>query len=110
MSEPNSAWSRCGYLNGKLIWRCRLCDGLVETMDEDPPTDECSYCVMAGGEVQELRDGLLATLLFHSGGMWGESKRDRWLELTGRGEATTKALCDRLREILAGEPKPDAGK
>lgn len=51
--------------------------------------------------VRLLVDGLEATLLFHSGGHWDETKAARWAELTGNDEATTKALCDFLRSIRA---------
>lgn len=44
--------------------------------------------------------GVRAALLFHSASPWDDTKRLRWLELTGSTEATTRALCDFLRSIL----------
>lgn len=40
-------------------------------------------------------------LLFHSAGPWDEEKRQRWEEITGCSEATTKVLCDFVRAALA---------
>lgn len=42
-----------------------------------------------------------AVLLFHSGSLWTPEKQERWRALTGRTEATSKALCDWLREVRA---------
>lgn len=50
-----------------------------------------------------LRNACEATLLFYSIGPWDEPKKLRWLNLTGKGEATTKALCDCIRAALARE-------
>ena len=49
-------------------------------------------------------DALKAVLLFHSGREWNDEARAEWLRLTGREEATTKALCDTVRDALS--PKP----
>lgn len=60
-------------------------------------------------ERHALVDALDAALLFHSGSPWDEPKAKRWFALTGRRMATTKALCDFLRECAkrAGlEPGP----
>ncbi len=42
-----------------------------------------------------------ATLLFHSGGPWTVARSDRWNELTGEVDATTKTLCDFARRVYA---------
>jgi hypothetical protein len=55
--------------------------------------------------LREQRDALLAaceaTLLFHAGGEWTAQRAARWLELTGSNDATTKALYDFARRVLA---------
>lgn len=52
---------------------------------------------------------LEAVLLFHSGSPWDDTKRLRWLELAHlvlkdvyylNYEATTRVLCDMVREAL----------
>ncbi len=48
-----------------------------------------------------LRDVAEALILFHSGDPWDETKRLRWLQLTGADEATTKTLCDLARAAIA---------
>jgi hypothetical protein len=48
------------------------------------------------------RAALEAVLLFHSGGPWTHERRTRWQFLTGYAEATTKILCDVVREALRG--------
>lgn len=52
-------------------------------------------------EEAEPIDALRAVLLFHESGPWTDEKRRMWFDLTGRHEATTKALCDFVREALA---------
>ena len=44
---------------------------------------------------------LKAVLLFHSAGPWAEEQQRQWVELTGRADVTTKALCDSVRDALA---------
>jgi hypothetical protein len=44
-----------------------------------------------------------AVLLFHQGGEWTPDNRAEWTVMTGTTEATTKALCDLAREVLADE-------
>lgn len=50
--------------------------------------------------LRQARDGLEAPLLFHGAEPWGDAKVKRWERLTGRGEATTRALCDFVRQVL----------
>jgi hypothetical protein len=45
---------------------------------------------------------LAAVLLFHAGGEWDNERRALWKQLTGRDEATTRALCDAVREVVGG--------
>ena len=54
----------------------------------------------------QMHEALEAVLLFHRPGHWNAAKRERWKNLTtntrwtkGR-EATTKVLCDLVREAL----------
>lgn len=47
-----------------------------------------------------LKDIAKATLLFHSGSPWSAAKSEEWKQLTGRDEATTRQLCDFIREQL----------
>lgn len=54
----------------------------------------------ANEQRRALFNAAKATLLFHSGGPWSNARRDEWLELTGREEATTRNLCDFVREQL----------
>ncbi len=50
-----------------------------------------------------MRATLEAVLLFHSGSPWTPEKQAQWKTLTGADEATTKVLCDQVREALAVE-------
>lgn len=43
---------------------------------------------------------LRAVLLFHRGGPWTADDSRMWSALTGKDEATTRALCDAIREAL----------
>lgn len=48
---------------------------------------------------------LRAVLAFYRVGPWDDAARARWAVLTGGREATTKALCDLVREALV-PPRP----
>ena len=48
----------------------------------------------------QLRHALELVLLYHSGGEWTPEKDNTWVTSTGRAEATTKALCDFVRQTL----------
>lgn len=50
----------------------------------------------------ELAKVARATLLFYRSSPWTSQYADEWRALTGRKEATTKALCDFIRETLEG--------
>ena len=50
---------------------------------------------------EKLENALKATLLFHMSSHWDETSRKAWKRLTGRDAATTRTLCDFIRETLA---------
>jgi predicted transcriptional regulator len=50
--------------------------------------------------LDDLVKAAKATLMFHQGGPWSQADRETWLELTGRDEASTRTLCDFVREQL----------
>ncbi len=50
--------------------------------------------------VELLRSALVATLMFYRAGVWTDADRERWKQLTGGSEATTKVLCDAIRIAL----------
>jgi len=83
------------------VFRCAKCDERLDPQDH-VLCPECSDGMLLEQNV-ELREALEAVLLFHSPPPWEEAKRARWQELTGKDEATTKVLCDRIREVLADE-------
>lgn len=41
-----------------------------------------------------------AVLMFYGTTQWREAERAAWAKLTGRGEATTRVLCDLARRVL----------
>ena len=47
-----------------------------------------------------------AVLLFHRGGPWTGTERNEWVMLTDTEDATTKALCDLARRLLAEDREP----
>jgi hypothetical protein len=57
----------------------------------------------APNPIAALHDVIEVVLLFHAGGQWTLERRVRWEMLTGR-EATSKSMCDWLREIRATLP------
>ena len=71
-----AADSRCRRCGGKGSWYGQRCD-----------------CVD-----RRLREALELTLLFY--GDWSDSARLRWREITGSDEATTRVMCDHVREVL----------
>ncbi len=46
------------------------------------------------------KDNALRAVLMFYGQVWGQAEKDRWFKLTGRKEATTRTLCDTVREAL----------
>ena len=53
------------------------------------------------GQVERMRDALNLVLLFHGGGEWGVEARAQWRAVTGGDDATTRALCDHIRQTIA---------
>lgn len=49
---------------------------------------------------ERQRAALEAVLLFYSSPPWDLEKLNRWKELTGSGECTSKTLCDFVRKAL----------
>lgn len=56
-----------------------------------------------GPDFERALDLFEAVLMFHSGGQWDETKEARWRQLVGCNEATTRALCDAVRNFLRVE-------
>lgn len=54
-----------------------------------------------GKQNRDLRGLAEAILIFHDGGEWTPEKSERWIEITGCHECTTKNLCDFARYLLA---------
>jgi hypothetical protein len=50
--------------------------------------------------VVECEKALELVLMFHGAGPWDPDKSLRWQELSGSPEATTKVLCDAVRQAL----------
>lgn len=64
-----------------------------------PVRDEDVSCECL--ECGRKNDALKAVLLFYRAGPWDDAVRSDWTYLTGKTEATTKALCDAVRAALA---------
>lgn len=60
-----------------------------------------------------VEEALRAVLLFHSPGSWGAEKSSEWYRLVHDERATTKVLCDVVREALEalshGSPNTSSG-
>lgn len=56
---------------------------------------------MTPSALARVLDVLTLPLLFHQGGPWTEEDRAKWVAITGKDEATTKVMCDTIRETLA---------
>lgn len=78
-------------------------------MSYPPGTSQRDHDAAFGGEPEEPEqppappsptDALRAVLLFHRDGPWGGEEQEEWERLTGRTDATTKALCDAVRAAL----------
>jgi hypothetical protein len=56
-------------------------------------------------EAEELQKALESVLLFYESPYWDAASQARWIQLTGKAEATTKVLADTVRRALvASEP------
>jgi hypothetical protein len=51
--------------------------------------------------VDKFRPLLEAVLMFHRGGEWTANDTTTWERLTGGNDASTKGLCDAIRDALA---------
>jgi hypothetical protein len=49
----------------------------------------------------QLESALRLVLDFHGAGHWDETRRHRWQVATGTDEATTRVMCDHIRQVLA---------
>ena len=69
-----------------------------------PLREAAEHCVNCRARLLVARAiGLLELpLLFHSGSPWGPMKQERWKELTGTDEATTRVMCRTIRALLSG--------
>ena len=56
--------------------------------------------VIPAGLPPAAENALRAVLLFHGDAYWSAERRAEWLALTGRKDATTRALCDTVRAVL----------
>lgn len=74
---------------------------MVETMDglfvAGCPEEDANLIASA----PDLMEALEAVLIFHSDSFWSDDKHKRWKEITGKDEATTKILCDKVRQAIA---------
>lgn len=57
----------------------------------------------------ELLAMLTAVLLFHSGSPWTPDKQAEWESATDQTQATTRALCDAVRNAIARATGEDRG-
>jgi len=87
-------------MSAEMVLRCSGCGERIEP--QDVQCSECSEGILQE-QKDEQRQALEAVLLFYSQPPWDTVKRERWLEITGTDEATTKVLCDHIRKILDEE-------
>ncbi len=73
-----------------------MCDGSVA----------CAMAKLTGSErhlialAPAMATALRAVLMFYHAPYWGDAERAQW-EAIIHGEATTKAMCDHIRALLA---------
>jgi hypothetical protein len=68
---------------------------------EDETQAECHANARLITASPAMYAALRAVLLFHTGEVWDADKQRQWADLTGKPEASTKALCDVARAALA---------
>lgn len=79
----------------KGVWfRKSLTETRVYPIELENAEDALEFEIPSAPTFQQCAE---ATLLFHSGSPWDARKKQRWLELTGQDEATTRVLCDMQR-------------
>lgn len=93
---------------------------MCECLDyEDGTRHTCEACVddlelmraamkASDAENEKLRRACEAVLLFYRAVYWDNAAADRWHELTGSREATTRVMCDTVRAALATKEVPNA--
>jgi len=86
--------------------RCDHCQERIEPQDPVLCADCGEDTLEIHEELGAQRAALEAVLLFYSPSPWDSVKRDRWQEITGADECTSKGLCDHIRKILEQESEP----
>jgi hypothetical protein len=66
-------------------------------MTTDEPRDDQADA--PDPRLRRMADAIEATLLFYD--RWTAENAARWKQITGRTEASTRTLCDFLREVRA---------
>lgn len=56
---------------------------------------------MATEREGRLEEALKLVLMFHKGGPWTDDDSRKWRVTTGIDEATTRVLCNHLRNVLS---------
>ena len=54
---------------------------------------------LADDQIERLLGACAAVLMFFHGGEWTAERRAEWKRITGSDEATTKVLCDHIRNV-----------
>jgi hypothetical protein len=52
------------------------------------------------GAFEPLRAALALVLMFYTVGEWSDEKKTEWKRITGNDDASTKAMCDHIRQVL----------
>lgn len=51
-------------------------------------------------QFQNITNALQCVLLFYNGGYWNSQTVEKWTQLTGEKDATTRVICDTVRKCL----------
>ena len=62
---------------------------------------QAAYCLPLAQTAPMLLAALELPLMFYAAGPWTDVERQRWKEITGTEEATTKTMCDAIRAATA---------
>lgn len=68
--------------------------------DEKQVRRALEHAEVRGAAVDRMQTALEAVLLFYSPAPWDLCKQNRWFQITGSREATTRVLCDHIRQVL----------